>query len=172
MDQHYIEFTHGPNASFNIPVRGNVTCELEGFGSEVQSIEVDLAVSNACSWITMVSPSTLIFSESGAQNITLTFIIPPDVSNSTKNTITIYGYWTTEPWGGPVSGGSGDAVSDHINITVFRNTIPIQGDVIFGPEGPPRSFDERYRGPIMMILFFISFLITIIIIYYYKKIKN
>jgi len=57
------------NASNLVVVSGNVTCEIEGLGKEIQEIYVYLSIGDEQSWAPGVAPTSMLFTENGKQKI-------------------------------------------------------------------------------------------------------
>jgi hypothetical protein len=173
LDRHDIECDISTNSS-EIVVSGNVTCNMDGLGENIFQIEVTLWADDSHSWSPGVGPSIMLFSESGRKSINLSFIIPPDVYNSTENTITVSGSWKTVPYNAGVLGITGSAVPDRVNVTVNR-TVPIGAPNTITP--PYEEYDTWWEElnriqKAGMISIPVIIVIVIIIAIYYRKRKN
>ena len=174
LDQHEIEFMYEPNSSLSILIPGNVTCEVDGWGGEVQRIEVFLQVDSELNWAICVVPSYVTFESNGRKRINLSIEVPDDVHNRTINRISVHGGWETKPIGNPPMGDAGNIPPDRVVITINRTTpLIFPGD---SPEFYDESEDliEALGGSFIIIVLSILILIiiSIIVFAYYRKRKN
>ena len=174
LDKHDIEYILGPNASANIYISGNVTCNMEGLGENVQRVELELWASTYEDWYAGVGPSHMTFHSNGRKSLNLTISIPINTYNNTKNIIIVDGHWRTEPYHSIID-SSGYPKTDQVNVTVIR-TMFIGAPTTTTPEYEEYEDFweglELYQRIILGLIPFILIIILIIILLYRRKKLN
>jgi len=176
LDQHEIEYFFIPNSSLTIKVSGNVTCEFDGWGVEVQYIEVNLYAASELEWSAGIGPSYMTFHENGQKPFNVYIEVPDDVYNQTENLIRVSGYYQTKPVESEPLGGYGNARMELLFIKINRTIFP-QSHIEFSELWPePSNFIEAFGWPYVITVISIPIIITISIIYLFyrrrKKIKK
>lgn len=176
IDEHEIEYFFIPNSSLTIKVSGNVTCEFEGWGVEVQYIEINLYASSELEWSVGVGPSYLTFYENGQEPFIVYIEVPDYVYNQTENLIRVSGYYQTQPIVSEPLGGHGTAGMEMLFIKINRTIFP-QSHIEFSELWPePGDFIETFGWPYVITVTSIPIIIAISIIYLFyrrhKKIKK
>lgn len=174
LDKHDIEYILGPNASANIYISGNVTCNMEGLGENVKHVELELWASTYESWYVGVGPSHMTFHSNGKKPLNLTISIPINTYNNTKNTIIVDGLWRTEPYHSIID-SSGYPKTDQVNVTVIR-TMFIGSPTTTIPEYEEHeNFWERlelYQRIGLGLIPIIIIIVLIVLLFYRKKKLN
>ncbi len=153
-------------------VTGNVTCTISGIGEDFQYVNVNLYTSDRYDWGPGISPSALTFESDGSQKINLTFYVPSNVENRTKNRIVVHGHWQIIPCIRTTE-STGDIKSDFVDAIVYRKSpvrYPTSG---FTTPGDFNNMRDGFGLEIILIIILIPIIAALIaIIVYYKKIKN
>ncbi len=172
LDQHDIVYTVEPNGSFEYVVQGNVTCEFEGVGKNLQYIEVQLLTTcDYYFWSTEVFPAIINFQSNGKKSINVTINIPSDVLNQTENRVTVTGNWQTRYFkDSSLAGASGDLDPEEIYIKINRKILVTNQTAISSDDGEPTDLVGIW-GLSIVILAPIMLILIIIMIFYYKNKK-
>ncbi len=162
------------NQSDIYTARGYVNCQIEGFGDEVQYIQVDLFTGDNFG-SAKLSEKSMHFYESGIQNFSVSVVIPSDTTNGTIEKITVYGSWHTEPVGGQIEDHSGSVNSDIINVTILRTTpAPSDSKVELGePDFELKELTDVGGFTCLVAIIVVSSIIVLIcVVYYFHRRKN
>jgi hypothetical protein len=136
--------------------------------SDFYSLDVQLTASDPEYWECSVAPSNILFKEAGVKKFNLTFCVPDTVINRSTNTITVNGYWDTNPHVGQV-GGSGQAVSDEVSVYVERRGHPrYPSSTSLGPDEPTKLLDASGIYIVIIIAAIPVFIVIILLIYFLK----
>jgi len=173
LDRHDIVWEYEPNASKTLTITGSVSCNFSGFGSDAQSVKLDLMVSTNEPWPTSISPTTMVFYSNSEQSLNLTTDINVDATyNRTTNVIGVSGsYYIMGPYGTKIVGQVGQADPDQVNITLISETRPYFPSTVSGPIDAPTSATETEDFP-MLVGFLLIPVVTIVLIVFYLKRKK
>jgi hypothetical protein len=75
-------------------------------------------------WYPGIAPSVITFLSNGKRSFNISFKVPFNELNNSINTITVDGYWQTEPYDSTIFGGSGHPKNDQVNITFIKILKP------------------------------------------------
>jgi hypothetical protein len=169
MDKDNGEHVDIPNSSYELYIHGNVTCQYDNFGINVQRIEVDIIATNNNDWNAKIVPNHLTFYEKGRYPINLNIQIPTNEFNNTKAPITIFGNWHTESNSNSINDESGSFGPITVNVTFiraieFHKSEPEKSDYDKSP-----NVGDYYHWFTIFILFGIPIILITTIIYLVAK---
>jgi hypothetical protein len=164
LDEHDIVYLNTNISDSYIYISGNVTCNFDGFGGNVQRIEIYLWVSCQQNWYPGIGPKYMWFYENGKQKFNLSLRFPKYYRNNTMDAVTVYGNWYAEPYNAGVAGGSGSAQLDRVNITYINmikyNLLDIEEPV--DNDSPDYKYFNHYLT--VFILIGLPIIISVIVI--------
>jgi hypothetical protein len=171
LDRSEISYIYSPNSTNTIVVTGNVSCEIDAMVSDFYSIEVQLTATDPDYWECSVAPSNIMFTEDGVKMFNLTFCVPETVLNRSTNTITVNGYWDTNPHVGQM-GESGQATSDEVSVYVERRGHPRYPSSTSTSPDEPTGLTEASGFYIILIVIAIPIFIIVLLVIFFLKPKK
>jgi hypothetical protein len=172
VDLEYDNLTYNfqQNDKRELLINGTIICYMEGFGKEVQYVEVDLIISDVYHWVNSLNKYTYKFQSNGTQNFTIDITIPIDTENRTVNVITVSGTWEAKTHPYSQYKTSGNVLSDEVNVTINRPKYA-QGEGSIYVE-PPEDGSGEADIYIIFIIGLICIVIPIIVVIYFYLRKS
>ena len=170
LDEHEIDYINEYHSSEHMYLSGNVTCNIEGFGDTLQRVDVTLWVGDNRNWYPGIAPSVMTFLSNGKKSFNISFKVPLNELNNSINTITVDGYWQTEPYDSTLFGGSGYPKNDQVNITFIKILKPFPDSVY--EESTSNGAESFSWLQIILIIGIPTIILICVIIYLISRIMK
>jgi hypothetical protein len=171
LDVHNLEHKLSTNVTNHLYISGNISCQIDGLGGNIQRVEVELWVSSS-KWDGSIGPSHMTFVSNGKKPFNLTISISTSAKNNSRDTFFIQGHWQTEPYHSGLIGGKDDIIHDSINVTIRRQGF-VRGPQTTTPEFEEIDpwWEEMGLPNILVIILILSLIIASVGVYYYRRKK-
>jgi len=163
-----IQYNFKTNDTRLLILNATVSCNIDGFGQNVQYVDVEVTVYDQRVWLE-ASVLKYRFTENGTENFKIELTIPIDVENRTLNKVIGTSEWLAETHYGSLYKNGGSGKSDVCNITIYRPEYSSAvGSVIMNTDFQHNGWFEA-SFPCIIGLICIIVPVIIVIVYFFRK---